>query len=83
MEYAQIRQYLPHFVYELMKSGATPSTINSFRGRWNSLPANASELPCPLCYATGRQGSLQPARNAGATTVQCARCRKEFIVDRH
>jgi hypothetical protein len=83
LEYEQIRQYLPHFVYELMKSGATPSTINSFRGRWNTLPAGASELPCPLCYATGRQGSLQPARNAGAAIVQCARCRKEFIVGRH
>ena len=83
MEYEQIRQYLPHFVYELMKSGATSSTINSFRGRWNTLPADASELPCPLCYATGRQGSLQLARTAGAATIRCARCLKEFVVDRH
>jgi hypothetical protein len=83
MEHGDIREYLPHFVYALMKSGATPSTINSFRAYWNALPPETPKLPCPLCYATGRQGGLQAAKSESGSAVRCDRCREIFLVSRH
>lgn len=80
MNEGAIREYLPHFTYALMKAGATQATIKSFRAYWNALPPRTAKLPCPLCYAVGRQGWLQTIQDTGGLpSVQCDRCRKQFF----
>lgn len=83
MDESGIRECLPHFVYALAKAGAAHSTISRFRAYWNALPISASNLPCPLCFAKGRQGSLQAATIEDViTSVRCDRCKEEIVIDR-
>jgi hypothetical protein len=83
MDEEHVRDYLPHFAYALMKAGAPLSTIERFRTLWNALPSGAARLPCPLCYASGAEGTLVAIRTAGALVVSCQHCHEQFPIGRH
>jgi hypothetical protein len=83
MEKSGVPDYLPQLTQALMKSRALESTINNFAAYWKALPADSKKLPCPLCFARGRQGWLVTMKENGVVTaVQCERCREEIIIPR-
>ena len=83
MDEGSIGDFLPRLTYELMKAGATQSTINSFRAHWNILAPGSEKLPCPICYASGRLGWLSTSKkNDPVIAVLCDRCNVEIVVHR-
>jgi hypothetical protein len=55
-ELSDISQHMPRLIYVLVKAGATPSTINSFRAHQVAAGKHLAKLPCPHCFARGRDG---------------------------
>ena len=80
-EVNNISAYMPQLIYTLMKSGATPSAINSYRAYRYTAPAHGSKLPCPHCFAGGRQGWLYLVKDGGAArSLKCGLCSKEILL---
>src|ERR1700704_2092704 len=80
-EVNNISEYMPQLTYALMKSGATPSAINSFRAYRNALPRTVARLPCPHCFAGGRQGWLDIVKDGEIVrALKCDRCREEILL---
>jgi len=80
-ESRNISDYMPQLTYALMKSGATPFAINSFRAYRYTLPRHASKLPCPHCFSGGRQGWLDIVKDGDIiTSLKCDVCREEILL---
>jgi hypothetical protein len=79
----RIPDYAAAFSHALRERLVPSAQIEIFVRVWNSLPSGASKLPCPICYAAGGWGALNPipATRDGSEFVTCARCKNEIAVN--
>jgi len=65
---------------EAMKRRATPAgTIERFVRHLRALPAG-SDLPCPFCFALGRDGTLlEQTKTTTILSMRCASCGEQVV----
>jgi len=79
-----IPDYAAAFSHALRQRLVPSATIEIFVRTWNSLPPGTTKLPCPICYAAGGWGALNPIpeKRDGSEFVTCARCKNAIAVSR-
>jgi len=79
---AGIPDYAEAFRHALTQRRVPAAQIDTFIRAWKSLPPGTTKLPCPICYAAGGWGALNPApeKRDGVEFVSCGRCKNSIAV---
>ena len=77
-----IPDFIPQFTNELKTRGASDAVIEKFSAHWRDLPVHAPDLPCPVCFTSGKKGKLIPmsADEHGNEAVRCKQCGVKIVV---